>query len=311
MEFLKIKKFRSVLQIFGSIFGLILLIQQIINGFSKINPITLYELKFEYLFFSIIASIIALLFQIYGWIWLINSIGYTFKLKNTIFGYTFTFLPRYIPGTIWGYLTRSEWLFKSHNIPYKESLFVSLAEMLVIFLVNLLIGLSLLSTTNTFIFFAFIVFFLSIANFLMLRNDKFSQYQDIVKMSAKIKANKWISLFFIILISWLFYGMSLSLTFFSFNFDFALSIQNILLITRINSFSWLVGFIIIFVPAGIGVREYVLTQLIGINFYLSNSISSTISVSYRIITLFSEIILLFIGLLLYRKFNNSYPQPDQ
>jgi len=135
-----IKNFKFLLQLIGSFIGLLLLSLQIVNGFSKINTEIFQEFNIWFLFFAIFAAVIALILQIYGWLLLINTIGYELKLKKVVFGYTFTFLPRYIPGTIWGYLTRSEWLLKLYKIPYKDSAFISLVEMIMIFVTNVIIG---------------------------------------------------------------------------------------------------------------------------------------------------------------------------
>ena len=53
--------------------------------------------------------------------------------KSAVRGYVLSFIPKYIPGTIWGYLSRSEWLKVKFNIEYHNSNIGSIYEIVVIF----------------------------------------------------------------------------------------------------------------------------------------------------------------------------------
>lgn len=298
-----IKNFKFLLQLIGSFIGLLLLSLQIVNGFSKINTEIFQEFNIWFLFFAIFAAFIALILQIYGWLLLINAIGYELKLKKVVFGYTFTFLPRYIPGTIWGYLTRSEWLLKLYKIPYKDSAFISLVEMIMIFVTNVIIGSYYLPNPyKNFIFLTFFCLFSSSILFKKRYRQKLHKINYYFQLVSKVNFFSGLIIFFIYFLSWFFYGIGLIYTLNAFSIETIFSFHNILLITSINSISWVIGFLVIFIPAGIGVREYTLNFLLMSTLLLPNPISSTISVSYRIITLISEVLLLVFSFILSRKF---------
>ena len=258
-----IKNFKFLLQLIGSFIGLLLLSLQIVNGFSKINTEIFQEFNIWFLFFAIFAAVIALILQIYGWLLLINAIGYELKLKKVVFGYTFTFLPRYIPGTIWGYLTRSEWLLKLYKIPYKDSAFISLVEMIMIFVTNVIIGSYYLPNPyKNFIFLTFFCLFSFSILFKKRYRQKLHKINYYFQLVSKVSFFSGLFIIFIYFLSWFFYGVGLIYTLNAFSIETIFSFHNILLITSINSISWVIGFLVIFIPAGLGVREYTLNFLL-------------------------------------------------
>lgn len=296
---MKFKISRKVIQFIGSIIGFILLAYQILKSFSAINKNIIPDFNIWMLFLSLLFAFFALIFQILGWLSINKSLGYNFPLKNIFFGYTFTFLPRYVPGSIWGYLTRSEWLLRDYKIPYHDSLFVSSVEMGMIFLVNILLGSYFLptSTTKTFgtlIFFLLLLFLIPLKNFF----TNFPKIKYYTELFYKINIVSWIYILSSFLLSWFLYGIGLKFTMQAYSISSNFDLSSILLITSINSISWLLGFIIIFIPAGIGIRELFLNYLLINTFLIPPGISSSIAVSYRLISLLAELFLLVIGFLI-------------
>jgi hypothetical protein len=289
------KKVRSLLQITGSIIGLILIMIQIKNGISGFNENQVEFLNVRFLLFSLLFATTALFFQILGWNKINKTVEYDIPLRNVLFGYTFTFLPRYIPGTIWGYLTRSEWLLKIHQIPYKDSMFVSLMEMIIIFFTNLTLGSYLIFYSTNDLLLSFLpifILFLSIL-FINLLSKRFIIINILINNKLrKINLSSWLILLFIFFSSWLLYGIGLLYTIQAFTSISEINPSFILLVTSIQSISWVVGFIIVFIPAGLGIRETILNYLL-LNFiFLPVALSSVISITFRLITLMAELILL-------------------
>lgn len=58
------------------------------------------------------------------------------------------------------------------------------------------------------------------------------------------------------------------------------------------SFSWLIGYISVFAPAGLGVAEITLAEML--SFYLPFSIASTVAISFRVVNLITEAILVLL-----------------
>jgi hypothetical protein len=288
------KKVRSLLQITGSIIGLILIMFQIKNGISGFNDNQVGFLNVRYLFLSLLFATIALFFQILGWNKIFSFIGIILPLRKVLFGYTFTFLPRYIPGTIWGYLTRSEWLLRIYDIPYKNSLFVSFMEMIIIFITNVVLGSFIFYYSTKNLLLLIIPIILPFFTFFLI---KYLSIQPLGKKYftndyLRLNFSSWSTIFFIFIISWILYGIGLFFSISSFSLVVEIDLNFVLLVTSINSFSWIIGFIVFFIPAGIGIRETILNYLLINLLFLPVNLSSSIAITNRIITLFAELILL-------------------
>lgn len=301
------KKISSIIQKTGSIVGLILIAYQITKGFSAIRNNLVENINFYFIIFSILISVSALFFQVFGWYKLNHYFGINLPIRNILFGYLFTFLPRYIPGSIWGYLTRSDWLVNSYQIPYQNSLFVSVLEMGAIFISNLALGSILFFLTSNQLIFLLIPIFLIIISIIMLKS--FHTWSLIkkfipIQFDNNINYGAWVIVFASFIISWIFYGIGLAYTISAFTNNYFFDISNIILIISINSISWLVGFLIIFIPAGLGIRETLLNQLMINILLISGNVSSVIAVVYRVVTLAAEIILLLIGYIISKKTHN-------
>ena len=66
--------------------------------------------------------------QMLAWRLTLGSLGYTLGLRATLQGFMISFMPRYVPGSVWGYLTRGEWLAHDHGIAHRVSWFGSVIE---------------------------------------------------------------------------------------------------------------------------------------------------------------------------------------
>ncbi len=297
------KTIRLALQFFGSIIGLILLAFQIKDGFSSINISLLNFQNKRFLIISLVAAFLALIFQVLGWRKLLNTLGFSLPYRDVFFGYTFTFLPRYIPGSIWGYITRSEWLFNIYQIPYKKSLFISILEMIIIFLTNLALGFFILNYLTNYQFLFLLFFFLSLLLiiFIIFTKSKPLQKKFHNDYSKRINFPSIVTILLLFFSSWILYGVSLINSIFAFYIIEKFNFSQFFLVISINSISWVIGFLIIFVPAGIGVRELVLNNLLIFFFNLPFSTSSAIAIIFRMITLLAEFLLMVFGFFIQNK----------
>jgi len=298
------KSLKSIFQIAGSIVGLILIFYQIKNGISAVNQNLVEFFNYKFILFSLLFSIIALFFQILGWFKINNSLENKLTFRNILFGYVFTFLPRYIPGSIWGYLTRSEWLANSHNISYKNSLYVSVLEMVIILISNLALGSIFFYYSSSQILFLFLPIFIILFSIVTIKYfTNWSLFKNILPnhFIDNIDFGTWIIIFSSFITSWVFYGIGLAFSLNAFTNVFIIDISFLLLSISINSISWIIGFLIIFVPAGLGIREILLNHLLISSLFISANIASIVAVVYRIITLAAEIILLLLGYFIRKK----------
>ncbi len=72
--------------------------------------------------------VISFLQQIAAWVLIMRSLHVHLPIHQARFIYSLSFLARYIPGSIWGYLSRSEWLLQNYQVSYTVSNYGSVLE---------------------------------------------------------------------------------------------------------------------------------------------------------------------------------------
>ncbi|HXV41831.1 MAG TPA: lysylphosphatidylglycerol synthase domain-containing protein, partial [Anaerolineae bacterium] len=108
--------------------GLALFLWQVWQGAQAVQQLT-FELKQPfYLVAAFGLLLVAYALQMGAWAEIMRNLGSSINLFAAIQGYMVSFLPRYIPGTVWGYLSRDEWLKSQYGIPYSKSTLGSVME---------------------------------------------------------------------------------------------------------------------------------------------------------------------------------------
>jgi hypothetical protein len=240
-----------------------------------------------------------------AWHQLIRGLGYSIELIEVFQGYILSFLPRYIPGTVWGYWSRGEWLKQSYGIPYADSTFSSLLE----------IGLWLLTSTvaaaGCYLWEAWLIplWLLAIPGLLVIPWLAWASLR-VITTAAMIKRlvgrwgpeeirfdfSHWLLAYLIYLVFWLCYGFSLVQIVQGLGHTQAGLAQT----TLAYSLAWLVGFVILIAPTGLGVRELMLSSLLAHQFNLLPELASAIAVTSRFTIYLAEVIWLLLGLALSR-----------
>jgi len=184
-------------------------------------------------------------------------------------GYPLSFIPRYIPGSIWGYLSRSEWLFEQAKMPYVKSMMVSFLEIWVVLVSGttvILLHLVPIARTSNFLVQGAITFAFILASWLFLR--LITQIPFIRTLVTRIssvdhlpKPGFGLYLLAVVMygIMWFLYGFVLSgvlAIMGSQRFSYVPG-------TSANfAISWMAGFLAIVIPSGLGVRELALASLL-------------------------------------------------
>lgn len=106
-----------------------------------------FSLSLGWILLAIITSMISLGLQILAWRLIMSGLGFQIPIWKAFKGYIPSFLPRYIPGTIWGYISRSEWLNHNFGIPYRSTNYGSILELSISVTANLLITTILIHQT--------------------------------------------------------------------------------------------------------------------------------------------------------------------
>lgn len=215
-------------------------------------------------------------------------------------GYALSFLPRYIPGSVWGYLSRNEWLAQTHQVGYSVSTTASLLEAAMLLVTAAALGtLYWLPTQLDLPLIEFAIATLAmIGSWLVWRYLPWLAMrllrQDVTTNTQHPQTlNLWGATTLLYLCFWLLQGGALiaiaatlcgAFTFGLFAASAAFAV------------AWGIGFLIIFVPAGVGVREWTLGALLVAFAAIQPGQATLLAVISRLGLIVAELVVLAIGL---------------
>ena len=256
--------------------------------------------------------VVAFALQFAAWAALMRGLGVFLKWREVIWGYPLSFLPRYLPGSIWGYLSRSEWLWRSYKVGYSISGTGTILEILAaLSALGLVAGVYLtwVSTGVARLVYCVltIVFLPASLAFLCLIGkipflQRFLSIQTLMRSSSlKTTSGYWIASVILNFSLWLCYGGVMSLVARGFGLQ---NIGNLVDYTFLFGFAWLAGFLVVFVPSGLGVREVALSNLLTSKLGIPAVQASALSVMSRFVISLAELAWILVAL----RFKNGQDQ---
>jgi glycosyltransferase 2 family protein len=294
---------RKLLYWLGILLGGGIFIYQIWQGGQAVFSRTAQVSQPAYLGWAWVSILLANALQISAWRYLMRGLGVALSWREVLEGYSISLLPRYIPGSVWGYISRAEWLRQDHQVPYSLTNLGSVLEVLLILIsVVLVVGIYLITVLQHALwwgvlllllaipFLSWRLFYYLLASRLFRRLlPKAAESQPLFRLSLPL----WTAILGLHLLAWLFYGVSISLL----TQVFGLPPQAGLLgFTFIFAGSWLAGFLVLFVPSGLGVREQTLSTWLSTQLRFSAGQASAVSVLSRLGISLVELFWLAIGL---------------
>jgi hypothetical protein len=259
------------------------------------------------------------LIQVSAWTLVMRYLGVSLSASRAFTGYLLSFLPRYIPGGVWGYVSRSQWLQQSCGIDYATSVLGSVLEALA--LVSTAVAISgvylctrvpaplrwILAAGVVFLC-AFWLFMprvlLSLARLIFPRFiARFSVDGELVALvNQSHRSGAWFAAFALYLTFWCTYGCAVLL---AGKGILSAPVEDLFGMIFATSASWFVGFAVVIIPTGIGIRELTLASLLTSYVGLSSWQGGLVAVLTRFETTLSEFVWLVIaiGLATSRKTN--------
>jgi len=214
--------------------------------------------------------------EIFNWQLIIRSLKEKISFFNAGKSWLISNLAKYIPGTIWIPLSRG-YITKEENIPYLKSivawvfeLYFHIASCVLIFCAYLII------TTNDesqkimlgiFCILAIVIPFLKNYIFEVIRmiiqkisvlKSHLIKFEEVISLSKSVPARIPLLLFFTTFLIWILQGIWLYIL----TYAVIGKVYVLYHFIYIWSFSWFIGFIVIFSPGGFGVREGVMVTLL-------------------------------------------------
>jgi len=303
----KINHWRRAFFYLGILLGGVFFFQQFFIGVSVLYHRRMFLHNSMYLFASFMMLLVAYGFQMQAWTRIMHGINCDIKLVDSLKGYVISFLPRYVPGTVWGYLGRNEWLKQEFNTPYIISTLGSMLEVgLIVFTGLTLIILYYFSTfIHSYNYWLFLVLFVCFVVLLvwyivnLILGIFFARYQktDLTYL-PRIDLQTWSILYLLYILLWNCYGIALFFLLRAFGVGNQGSIMDT---TFIFTSAWLVGFIAIIVPSGLGVREFTMATLLVTTIMLPSDMAGTIAIISRFLTYLVEISWVITGYIFMRR----------
>jgi hypothetical protein len=301
---------RKALYRVGLGLGLLLFARHLVAGVTAVRGLDLRAVRPAYLVASIAWSLLASFLQMYAWTMVMRYLAAPVRLHEALQGYTLSFLPRYVPGTVWGYWSRGQWLENLHGVHHAVTLLGSVLEAVALVLTAMTIGVVYFAIDGEGVQQAMLA--VAAASLLssclwvvpglikpisrmavpVIGAGKVTSVRLSVLSDLDTNRWSWFGAVALYLLLWAAQGVSL------WSIGRALAIpplSDLIASTFLASSSWLPGFLSVVVPAGIGVRELTLTSLLVHRFSVPDWQGSLVAVLSRLWAVVSELIWLGAG----------------
>lgn len=243
--------------------------------------------------------LIATAVQITAWIWVVRWLGVQLSAWHLMRGYILPFMARYIPGSIWGYLGRGHWLEHHFSIPYSISNLSSILEV-----ASLLASAGLVVTgygatvARGAVQAGMIVATVALVPSFWLAGQALRRWPAAARWLALdllgvVTLRRWIGLLSLHIVFWLGYGASIVLTVFALGQPLQAGWPAA---TFAFAAAWVAGFLFVFVPAGLGVREVSLVGLLMAQLGLGMPLATAVALAARAYILIAELAYILVGL---------------
>lgn len=295
------KKLRRLIHWIGILIGALLFLWQTLQAVQMFQS-NRVSLQMPVLILgAVLVASLANSVQTLAWRRIMLRLGYQLPLIDVLSGYSLSFLPRYMPGSLWGYVSRHEWLWQRYCINFTTATLGSFFEVLLIFIAGGFVmivylvqlegswlGLVALAQAG-----GSVVIFVWIA-LRLLRHQTFCTRLGLISRQSEmsLRSEGWavLELLFRYFVLWCLHGLTL--------FLLAMSVGLPVVWTNFTGYTfsfivaWSIGFMVLFIPSGLGVREltlsYVLAGVLAINFPNARAIA----ILARSVTLLSEMLCL-------------------
>lgn len=257
-------------------------------SFTHVNiPLFLIGIVFFTLFFLIKGI---------AWLEILKRSGHENVSRNTLFAYSFAETKRYIPGNVFGFAARIQNL--APHLP-RSKIIKGIGIEAFLFVVSA----AIISLPSLFYFSGKTIQFLSIPPvpfFTLLISVVGIVFFGLFMKFPRL-FESYFSVFSILLLGWILFGIASLFTALSFSF---INPDNFLTVISYFVFSWFVGYLAFVVPMGIGIRELVIVG--GLSFFVSVPVATIIALFTRIGMILGELLMLVVSYILKRLKPNSF-----
>jgi glycosyltransferase 2 family protein len=235
--------------------------------------------------------LIVLFFFIRGVVWnqLLKSEGIKISLRESSYIWGISELKRYTPGNIWSFISRTL-SFNDKGIDKKTIGKLIFTEIQLFIISSLIVSLfSIPFALNSFFHldnygFNFLIYlFTALLFVIFILKQRYSYYKNALFL-------------FLYVLSFILFGLG---TYFAANSIMPLNLNLLILLSSFFVLSWLVGYLSIITPMGLGIREGIMT--IGLAKVINIQFAGVIAIFTRVIMILSELVFVLLIVIWNRK----------
>jgi uncharacterized membrane protein YbhN (UPF0104 family) len=284
---------------------LALLVQQAWQGYQALEPAQACAIAPGFLLAALGLYVVAYFVQMAAWALIMRALQAPLLPHVVVEGYALSFLPRYLPGSVWGYLSRNEWLAQSQQVSYSTSTTASLVEAAMLIVTATWLGALYWAPTE----WAFGLQGLPLAEVALVVTGIAASWLVwrmlpwlVNILRRKLPGQKvqrggnlslWAAVTFLYTGFWLLQGGALV----AIAHALCGSLNpGLFAATAAFAVAWVIGFVILFVPAGMGVREWSLRMLLVAFAAYESGAAAQLALFSRAGLIVAEVIVLGVGL---------------
>lgn len=246
--------------------------------------------------------------QIGAWRAIMLDLGVPLDWSASVRGYMLPFIARYIPGMVWGYLSRTHWLATRHGTPARVANLGAVIEV-----VGLILSAALVSALCGGLAQAPVIAGIGLAAAAAVVTGVAVSAQLVGRpgrirdLAVRVGAAAWLSELTLRRVAvalpwqiglWLGYGAAI------FCLIGAVTVwtsQALAIAVAAFALAWLAGFLVVLLPSGLGLRELGLAYLLSGYAGLAQSEAAAVAVLGRVCVLFGELAFMVLALVLDRR----------
>ena len=295
----KYARLLGVLRKVGILVGFAILLRQLYLVRADVTSFLEKPHNWGMIAVSLLLTLVAAVVQISIWYLVLRLFDVKARYVRILLRTSLFLLPKYIPGTVWGYISRSEWLKQEMGIEQSTSNAATVLEIAFILSAILIISPWYFGWGTLY---PVLIIVLTTAGFyLVLLWLSRKPLKNPVIGTDRLKSPSMLHIMLIQAMGiavWGIFGLS-----FYFLTEQPLNLLltggGIILAARFGltfSIAWLIGFAIFFIPSGLGIREGTFSSLL-LQQNLLTSATLYYAIVFRVLITLSELILIGCGLL--------------
>jgi uncharacterized membrane protein YbhN (UPF0104 family) len=279
---------------------------------AKSASFSFSHLNFFFIILSFICFTIYFLGRCFLWQIITNHFGHKIPFSETGYFWSVSEIKRYVPGNIWSYLGRGV-LFAEKGMSKRDLFLGFFLEAQILVIASILLSLpAVFYLSNMFLptwsvwiqTLSSVLLFLGVSGYIWQKKILMFLPRQFHKVSESI-ASPFTPHDLSRICLWgigvfLFFGLGYLCSMYAF-----ISVMSPFLLMSLSVFAFIVGYVSLLTPSGLGVREGML--VIGLTTFLSSSEAVSIAIVGRISLTLAEVIALLITYVLYKQDEKTSP----